>query len=776
MASQPALKNYYTFAKGLVTESSPLVAAENACVAMSNVLLGSDGSLFSRPALELLGSPVTIQTSTGVGSSFSYAIAESIQGDVAGSTRLAMYLGGTYIYILDIEDTSAPTLIAEVAVPPTASGYSLSAGRGVFCATSAENDPLIIDCRTGAYSHKPVVLFERDYVGIDDGYPTNFRPESVLTDEHYYNLLNQGWNDTGIAAVLSGLTAYPSNSDVYASGIYKDASTGLPAFSAAALDTVGAALGHAPRGHVVRGVFNQAYFGDFVDYGPTPCISLSIGGGGTTFTIEVFNDWTGAPYSYSIGATLEIEGCSVQYRDGSKSNWRDLSGTHAITAISYNATTDRTAITFNIPDGLSGYQWTWQTWPGAITSQDVVIYNPQAKTEAARPRCSAFYAGRLWYSGIQPNSNYKLQSSVYYSKTLEDISLAGHCFTAADPTSVSDSDPVDTDGGSVVVSEMGTVYQMLVVGNELVLLSENGVWSISGTNRGIFSPLGFSVRKLSTRGVRSARCAVLADGTGFYYTNRAIYAIVQDQNSGQLNVVPASDSITSYLNTVASTSDETLVTLSYDQHNKRVHIFFGVDESEYGTKNTTDLVFDTKLGAYCPLTFSGTYTDSSNYAGLLGAIGIPYQYTADTGVVFPVLKNDSGTLAVEFYSMSNEDSITDGHYSGANETESYFTPCSTPLDSARIIKGMPRIGVYLQRKEESSLKVQGRFSWSNNGDSGKWGTKQECYKDRGENFDVCWRTLSVRGQGKAVQLHFTNDALSPFKIYGWDVQYEGSPE
>ena len=68
-----------------------------------------------------------------------------------------------------------------------------------------------------------IVLRVRDFVGIDDGTDNQLRP-GTLSNEHYYNLLNQGWSTTNIAQYFTDTATYPSRADSQNSGL--DAQTG----------------------------------------------------------------------------------------------------------------------------------------------------------------------------------------------------------------------------------------------------------------------------------------------------------------------------------------------------------------------------------------------------------------------------------------------------------------------------------------------------------------------------------------------------------------------
>ena len=86
--AQPALKAYYTFIKGLVTEASLLPPPENQCEAMMNVVLDQDGSLSSRNGMEALRSDIALSEQVD-GSVVCFAEGEGLDGGTPG----VRYLG-----------------------------------------------------------------------------------------------------------------------------------------------------------------------------------------------------------------------------------------------------------------------------------------------------------------------------------------------------------------------------------------------------------------------------------------------------------------------------------------------------------------------------------------------------------------------------------------------------------------------------------------------------------------------------------------------------------
>lgn len=88
----------------------------------------------------------------------------------------------------------------------------------------------------------------------------------------------------------------------------------------------------------------------------------------------------------------------------------------------------------------------------------------------------------------------------------------------------------------------------------------------------------------------------------------------------------------------------------------------------------------------------------------------------------------------------------------------------------------------------SSLFLQARWDWTNSGDSGKWSTIQQVYKyprnfipDESEltyepgNLLVT-SSSKIRGRGRALQLRFSSESGKDFNLLGWGIVYTGNSE
>jgi len=138
-----------------------------------------------------------------------------------------------------------------------------------------------------------------------------------------------------------------------------------------------------------------------------------------------------------------------------------------------------------------------------------------------RPRVCSFFAGRVWYAGVPTT---KQLGTVYFSQVLDDISKVGNCHQTNDPTSEIISDLEDDDGGTIEIPDSGEIVSLEPLGRGLMVIATNGVWFISGIDRG-FTASSYSVERVSAVGCVSTKSVVAVEDTLIYWSNSGIYAV-----------------------------------------------------------------------------------------------------------------------------------------------------------------------------------------------------------------------------------------------------------
>lgn len=141
------------------------------------------------------------------------------------------------------------------------------------------------------------------------------------------------------------------------------------------------------------------------------------------------------------------------------------------------------------------------------------------------------FSARIFYAGF--SSHPDLNGVVLYSPVLTNRKSAGICRQDGDPTSSTAPNPLDTDGGYIVIPEAGRIFDLRVLGSTLLVFASNGVWSISGdgVNSG-FTHLSHRVSKVSEIPAFSKASISTMLGSLVYIGVGGIYTIQLDSSLG----------------------------------------------------------------------------------------------------------------------------------------------------------------------------------------------------------------------------------------------------
>lgn len=292
-------KIYRTFVKGLITEASPLTYPENASIDEDNCVIFRKGNRTRRLGAEFEDG---YQLS-------SYAIPASSYNDRAvveykweavdnqtGLTFLCLQVG-TVLYFYDMsfdplsEGEKSFTIDLTAFLAPFASSLgdsriSMASGNGVLFVVGEQLEPFYVEYDSDAdtITTKSIYIQIRDFDGLDDGLANDEEP-ATLSNEHFYNLLNQGWFDpvnsadsgitisyftqfgelssqisptvTNITSYFDQFGRYPPNGKQWfvakSTSAHDDIEIGE--FDPEILPRFGPGNNHAPRGHFVVNAF-----------------------------------------------------------------------------------------------------------------------------------------------------------------------------------------------------------------------------------------------------------------------------------------------------------------------------------------------------------------------------------------------------------------------------------------------------------------------------------------------------------------------------------------
>lgn len=574
----------------------------------------------------------------------------------------------------------------------------------------------------------------RDFRGVEDSLAVDSRP-SGLSLEHKYNLFNQGWYPTEVSSTNWGAgqtnplwswdnarSDFPSNADIW--WAYKDATEDYNANWVSKYDP---GTTPAPKGHYVLNVFNQI----------RGKVNISTAGNGSTVTIT-----TAEPHSFVTGAQVLIEGCSIT----------GYNGTHTISTIpspssfTYSGSTTGSSAGTAYATGLT------------VTSSGT-----------SRPSAVAFFAGRVFYSGVNAH---EYNNFIYFTKILEDDKDYGYCQQVNDPTAENNNDLLPTDGGYVNIPEMGNCIRMIPVGTDLVIFATNGIWAVSGGKGLNFAANDYAVRRLSTIPAISALSFVTIDGYPMFWNNNGIYVAKPDQ-LGELSVQSVSDQTIRTFFLTIPTESKFYAKAYYDPLKKIVSwLYRSTTGSSTDNKYEYDRILNLNIltGAFYPYSVQ----QASGYPTVNGGTVISYAGNYAPVAKFLTTKLTSGTTYTMTWSELRATTYKDWDVTGTGLNFSSYVTTGYKIRGGAVAKFQQNyVIVYCKSDSNASLNLRGKWDFGNSGNSGLWSANQEVYIHKANRDDLT-RRIKIRGQGLACQLAFTSTPGKPFYLIGWGVYESGN--
>jgi len=462
-----------------------------------------------------------------------------------------------------------------------------------------------------------------------------------------------------------------------------------------------------------------------------------------------------------------------------------------------------------------------------------------------RPTAVGFYASRVFYSGVEHEAiahtglgikpATSLSGNIYFSQLLTEIALAGNCYQAADPTSENVSDLVDTDGGVIVLPESGKILKMIELQEYLVVIAENGIWSIRGGNDTGFVATSYIVEKVSTIRASNANTIVQVDTDIVVWAQSGIYSVTYNPQTVKVDVGNISEkTVQTYYDTIPEIAKR-YATGVYDQISRKIRWLYN-DTSNYdGTSSVNsynrELILDTSLSAFSPNTISDLVTDSPKVIGFYNPPNLT-NTTADinvvagadtveaSGVQVVVSKTvptngDAGIKYIFKIPGTTTSQYTFGRYlntgfkdwvtedSTGITYDSFLITGHELVGDPTVIKQAPALLTFMNRTETqyiddgsgnavfdlpSDCTIQARWEWStSSGTAARWSNPFSAYKliqlpmasgvlpetiDFG--YDVVTNKNVIRGRGRSLSLYFYSTEGKDMHIIGWSIDFTGA--
>jgi hypothetical protein len=846
----PASKQYYTFVAGINTEAHGLAFPDNASVDEENCELMVGGYRRRRYGLdyEQNYSVAPVNTITGLDYNVNWASAEHAWRSVGGVATRNWIIQqiGPHLYFYDDNRVSfsanrlgftvdlrqlkvAGATDAQICETPVA--FTNGIGRCLVVSpyvepfyiqyTPAESpDPEII-------TTVPITVTERDFIGVEDGVPLSTQP-LALTDTHEYNLQNRGWKIASINTFETDIGSWPAKNMRPAKGYRRQSPTdyydvdGILEFSPAKLVEELFQDVSAPQGAFVINTFKPSTVVSGGAVGGTAILKRAYKGTRPNYDLVVVVD---DPITAIVGDDVVLTDCRIRIEntDG-KPMTINMSGTWEILAIgtvgagsggSFDGVTGlgaeyvgKQAMTLDVtwPSFFKDTYYPDQFAPdlGAVSLPGDNIVPNGLPNEDRRFSAVAFYAGRVFYAGADTE---RLSSRIYFSQICEVPSQFGKCYQVADPTDEDINDLVPSDGGVIVIPELGKVVALHPFQKSLIILTQTGVWELSGDFRDPFTATGYVLRRLSDARVYAPKGVCTSDNQMFYAAADGLHVVRLDPQAGILvdeNI--SEDRVQSLWSAIPSQNWDKVKAL-YDPVRKRVLWLYsakitGIPAVTNGWKYDKALVFDTRLLSY----FKYSFYDGDPW--IIGAI-VPRQFccTGEPVIKFATLFTDEDDELQFTYSEQQFPGVPsaprelddESFLDWGNDVPAYVITGAEVLGDASRIKQAPVIHTYMKRtetgyelasedvgetdyvpKNESSCLMQVRWDWADDAAYNKWSVKKQIYKqpkpiaydtDVHLGVPVVVTREKVFGIGRAIQLKFESEPGKPFELLGWSIEF-----
>jgi hypothetical protein len=444
--------------------------------------------------------------------------------------------------------------------------------------------------------------------------------------------------------------------------------------------------------------------------------------------------------------------------------------------------------------------------------------------DAYRPKACAFFAGRVWYSGL-PNGE-KL-GWVLFSQVLDDIGNVEKCYQRNDPTSETFSDLLDSDGGVIQIPDAGEIVALIPIGRALFVLGANGVWQIIGGDTG-FTAASYSVEKISSVGCLFQKSAVTVENLIFYWSVSGIYALQVDASAMSAVVQNISDQTIKEFYQDIPTINKLYVDGKYNESEKIIHWLYNkdaIDDTGEGRfKKNAVLALNLRLGR----SFY-TYTFSNTVSPIVTSLAVTKE-TVQNDLQFDVV------VGSDDVDSGSDDVVTDIPVIGGSIKQFKYltlTPVSTTYSTtfsdtlgsrfadwykynnvgnevdAYVLTGynmggvgparqktVSHISMFMKRTETGfdgeaqpinagSVLMQTKWDFTDNSNPGKWSDLYEVYRQPrvfyaepnaafDDGYPLVISKNKIRGRGKALQIKFQSSPGKDMSIVGWSINFVGN--
>ena len=344
-----------------------------------------------------------------------------------------------------------------------------------------------------------------------------------------------------------------------------------------------------------------------------------------TDTNDSGHDLSDAEGSRKVWLTLDDSNVYVGAANG---------GDHATTSTVYDS------LTFYVTQVDGSWDEFTEHPKATILGGGTLLTSTTGKTLTVGPTACEAFAGRIFYAGV-PDSEWS--DTVFFSQIALRSKCFGSCYQQADPTSEYLNSLASSDGGTIVIPNLGEVVQLKAVRNALLVFATNGVWEISGGRSG-FSAENYVVRQITDAGCSAPLSVTALESSTIYTGPKGIIALAPNQYTGQLESQNLIESTIQPTWNAIPAAKQQRVQTAYDDAKQRIYVLYREDATVARYLDKA-LVFDLKHQGWHRLGFNNnSLCTIDNDTGMLTVFAISEADSSatDQKMKFLVAVNDDG--------------------------------------------------------------------------------------------------------------------------------------
>lgn len=770
MPQQPSVAVDNNFAGGLITEASGLNFPPNAVIASQNCIHTILGTVTRRLGFDYETAAIGKQINRSGNAIVGY-LWRNVNGD--GNVFLYVLQVGSTLYFYNVDITGSSISTGALANTINLNNFSpsgapanntvecqFSAGQGFLFVTHPYLESFVVQYNSGpqTFVTQQSTIRIRDFIGINEpGVPINFRPPS-LTSTHQYNLQNQGWTAgaawtaTSTTPVVVGLGAKTWTIQ-----------TGLTITNGQIVN-VALFIGRT-NPNVMSGSVTSYNSGTGVlvlnIYAVTNDPSI-LGQTGNNWTLSegtgggFLNKWNTAEGNYPSNSDV----------------WWTFKDTTDV----FNPTLTVPNISLNAGQAPNGHYILPAFNQDRSLASGISGFTP-VTSSFQRPATSAFFAGRVFWSGV----NYQnFSNNIYFTQILKtadtnDVTAIdfGACFQDHDPTGQNISDLLADDGGVIKIAECGTIFKLFPIQGALLVFASNGIWTVTGSQGLGFSANDYSVNKLSAIRCLSATSFVDVLGFPIFWTREGIYTIRVDVTAGGLRIDSLTDTtIRTFYNKIPQAAKATARGY-YNPISFTVQWLYRstTAASINDTYNFDSILnFNTLTGAFFPWSFAQDHVVINGLTVVdvfnSGASNLNFKYLVSAvsgGANFFTFAEEKNTTFVDWFGFDQIGETYTSTFTGAYR-----------LSGSGVRRWqVPYLYVFMDSSVLNNYTIQGYWDYALTSNTSKQ-TPIQVYNppSTATNYSLNHHRWKIRGRGLILQFKITSQDGKPMNLTGWTVWEE----